>query len=87
MNRVLTAYERARQWSLQNISELRQILAKEAKLSDAVAAKQLERTDLSNAQIGAAQKEVILAAGGVLKKSGAAPRTSYRINPYGISVS
>ena len=70
VNRVLTAYERARQWSLQNTSELRQILAKEAKLSDAVAAKQLERTDLSNAQIGAAQKEVILAAGGVLKKSG-----------------
>lgn len=70
VERVLTIYEKARQWALQNPDELKQVLVKESKLSDAVAAKQLERTDLSNTRIGDAQKEVISAAGDVLKKSG-----------------
>lgn len=70
VQRILTSYERAKQWALQNPNELKQILAKNANLSDAVAAKQLERTDLSPSRIGEQQKQVILAAGDVLKKSG-----------------
>lgn len=70
VERVLAAYEKARQWSIQNPGELKQVLIKESQLSDAVAAKQLERTDLSNSQIGEEQKSAIAAAGNVLKKSG-----------------
>jgi sulfonate transport system substrate-binding protein len=70
VERVLAVYEKGRQWAIENPNELRQILAKEAKLSDAVAAKQLERTDFSNAKIGDEQRNTISAAGDVLKKSG-----------------
>lgn len=70
VERVLAVYEKGRQWAIQNPSELQQILAKEAKLSDAVAAKQLERTDFSNSKIGDEQRNTISAAGDVLKKSG-----------------
>lgn len=70
VERVLSIYEKGRQWSLQHPKELKQVLVKEAKLSDAVAAKQLERTDLSSSTIGEVQKQVISAAGDVLKKSG-----------------
>lgn len=75
VDRVLQVYEKGRQWAQQNPGELKQILVKESKLSDAVAAKQLERTDLSNPEIGAAQKTVISAAGNVLKKSGVIPES------------
>lgn len=70
VERVLAAYEKARQWAIQNPGELKRVLIKESQLSDAVAAKQLERTDLSNSQIGEEQKRAIAAAGNVLKKSG-----------------
>jgi sulfonate transport system substrate-binding protein len=40
-----------------------------------VAAKQLERTDLSNSAIGGQQKNAIVAAGSVLKKSGIIPES------------
>jgi len=70
VERVLSVYEKARQWSLQNPEQLKQVLIKEAKLTDVIAAKQLERTDLSNSTIGEVQKEAISAAGDVLKKSG-----------------
>ncbi|KJH70172.1 aliphatic sulfonate ABC transporter substrate-binding protein [Aliterella atlantica] len=70
VERVLSIYEKGRQWSLQHPEELKQVLVKEAKLTDAVAAKQLERTDLSSSTIGEVQKQVINAAGDVLKKSG-----------------
>lgn len=70
VERVIAAYEKARLWAIAHPSELQAILVKEAKLSDAVAAKQLERTDLSNAVIGNTQKTAIVAAGDVLKKSG-----------------
>lgn len=68
--RVLAVYERGRKWALQNPAELRAILAKAAKLSDPVAAKQLERTDLSKSAIGDQQRDGILAAGLVLQKTG-----------------
>jgi sulfonate transport system substrate-binding protein len=76
VNRVLAAYEKARQWAIQNPAELKQVLVQESKLTDAVAAKQLERTDLSNSRIGADQKAVITAAGDVLKASGIIPNTT-----------
>lgn len=76
VNRVLGAYEKARQWAIQNPAELRQVLVQESKLTDAVAAKQLERTDLSNSRIGDAQRAVITAAGDILKASGVIPNST-----------
>lgn len=70
VERVLTVYEKARKWSLENPAALKQVLIKEAKLTETVAAKQLERTDLSNSIIGKTQEAAILAAGDVLLKSG-----------------
>ncbi len=49
VERVLTIYEAARKWSLAHPDELRAIVAKAAKVSDEVAAKDLERNDLSSA--------------------------------------
>ncbi|MGE0096378.1 MAG: aliphatic sulfonate ABC transporter substrate-binding protein [Alphaproteobacteria bacterium] len=72
-SRVLAVYERGRKYALANPAELRATLAKAAKLSDPVAAKQLERTDLSKPAIGEAQREGILAAGVVLQKTGVIP--------------
>lgn len=70
VTRVLQVYEKGRDWALKNPAEFKAILIKASKLTDAVAAKQLERTDLSNSAIGEEQKTVIIAAGDVLKKSG-----------------
>ena len=70
VDQVLAAYEQARQWALAHPEELQKTLVTEAKLSDAVAARQLERTDFSNINFGAAQIATITAAGDVLKKSG-----------------
>jgi sulfonate transport system substrate-binding protein len=67
---VLAAYEQARADALAHPQQLKQALAKEAHLSDAVATAVLKRTDLSAPTIGERQKSVILAAGDVLKKSG-----------------
>jgi len=73
VERVLTVYETARKWSLAHPDELRAIVAKGAKVTDAVAAKTLERNDLSSGIIGAKQREAIVAAGDVLKESGVIP--------------
>ncbi|GAB4440360.1 MAG: aliphatic sulfonate ABC transporter substrate-binding protein [Cyanobacteria bacterium J069] len=74
VEKVIAAYEQARQWSLDNPSELTAILQREAKLPPQVASKQLEeRTDLFNPLLGQAQRETIAAAGDVLKKSGVIP--------------
>ena len=70
---VLRAYEKARLWALRNPEGLKQVVIKEAKLSDAVASRQLERTDLSNSNIGTTQKVVILAAADVLRKASVIP--------------
>lgn len=71
--RVLELYERARHWAIEHPAELRAIMAKAAKLSDAVAAKQLERNDFSNPVIGKEHRDAIVAAGDVLKESGIIP--------------
>lgn len=68
--RVLRQYERARKWSIANPAALRNTLAKAARLSDTVAAKQLERTDLSDPLIGPKPYEAIFAAAVALQKSG-----------------
>jgi sulfonate transport system substrate-binding protein len=73
VERVLAVYETTRRWSLAHPEELRAIVAKAAKLSDAVAAKQLERNDLASGVIGAKQREAIVGAGAVLKDSGIIP--------------
>lgn len=67
---VIAAYERGRTWSLENPEELAAILAEAAGLSDQVADRQLERTDLSTPAIGAPQRESILGAGLVLQEAG-----------------
>ena len=70
VKRVIAAYEKARTWALANPAEFKAILARDAKLNGAVAARVLERTDLSDPVIGEKQKTTIAAAGDVLKKSG-----------------
>ena len=71
--RVLRLYERGRQWALANPDGLRDILAKAAKLTGPVAAKELERTDLSNPAIGTEHRDAIVLAGDVLKKAEVVP--------------
>lgn len=71
--RVLKAYEQARQWSIQNPAGLKAALMKAANIDAAVAARQLERTDLRNSQIGTAQQRTIKAAGEVLQRVGVIP--------------
>lgn len=67
---VLGAYERGRGWARANPAEFKTLLSGASKLSDAVAARQLERTDLSDPAIGAKQRATILAAGLALQQAG-----------------
>jgi sulfonate transport system substrate-binding protein len=69
VKRVLAVYEKARLWALANQAEARQILAREANLTDAVAAKVWERTDFASSSIGPDQRETIRASGDILKQS------------------
>jgi len=68
--KVLQAYEKARAFAVANPAELKRIIAEQAKLSDAVAARQLERTDLSTAAIGDRQRKTIEGAGLALQQAG-----------------
>ena len=67
---MIQAYEKARAYSQANPAELKQIIAGAAKLSEPVAARQLERTDLSTAAIGERQRKTIEEAGLALQKEG-----------------
>jgi len=69
VERVLAAYEKARLWAVQNPEEFRKLFAGAAKLDDSVVTKVLERTDLTNSTIGDNQRQVIIAAGDVLKQN------------------
>jgi len=69
VERVLDAYEKARLWALQNPHEFRKLFATDTKLDDSVITKVLGRTDLTNSTIGDNQRQVILAAGDVLKQN------------------
>jgi len=71
VDRVLRAYEKAREWALGHPQEFLHLYAASAKLDHAVAAKVLqERTDLKKPVIGELQKKTIIAAGDILKTSG-----------------
>nr|WP_247894415.1 aliphatic sulfonate ABC transporter substrate-binding protein [Azospirillum sp. B510] len=70
VGRVLRAYEKARAHALANPQELKATIAAAAKLSEAVATRQLERTDLSHSLIGEAQAATILEAGLALQQAG-----------------
>lgn len=74
VERVLAVYEKARKWSIENPDEVRAALVRATKISDEVAAIQLEqRTDLSDPIIGDKVRESILAAGLVLQSAGIIP--------------
>jgi sulfonate transport system substrate-binding protein len=70
VERVLGAYEKARQYALAHPEDVAAVLARDAKLSVEVARRELERTNFASSAIGAPQREVMLAAGGVLGKAG-----------------
>ena len=70
IQRVLKVYDQARVWALQNPAALRTALMQAAKIDEAVAARQLERTDLRNSAIGQAQQRTIQAAGEALQRAG-----------------
>jgi sulfonate transport system substrate-binding protein len=69
VQRVLSSYEKARLWAVQNPEEFHKLFATAAKLDDAVVTKVLQRTDLSSPIIGDEQKKVIVASGDVLKQN------------------
>ncbi len=75
VKRVLKVYDQARLYAAEHPDEVRAALVAAAKIDDAVAARQLERTDLRNSVVGTAQERTIRAAGEVLKKSGIIPGT------------
>ena len=68
--KLVGAYERGRLWSLEHKPELAAILAEASKLSPEVAARQLERTDLTNPALDDGPRRAIGAAGATLKASG-----------------
>lgn len=70
IRRVLKVYEAARNTALRNPDVLKAALVKAAGIDEAVAGRQLERTDLRNSAIGNAQQRTIQAAGEVLQKAG-----------------
>ncbi|MBF0304216.1 MAG: aliphatic sulfonate ABC transporter substrate-binding protein [Alphaproteobacteria bacterium] len=73
VERVLKVYEKARAFAIANPAELKAIIARHAKLADDVAARQLERTDLSTAAIGERQRKTIEGAGVALRQAGVIP--------------
>jgi sulfonate transport system substrate-binding protein len=71
VQRVLKVYEQGRRWALANPDQLIKQLADAAKISEAVATKQLkERTELTHSAIGKPQRDSILAAGLALQAAG-----------------
>jgi len=70
VTKVIQAYEKARAFAIANPAELKKIISEAAKLNEAVATRQLERTDLSTAAIGDRQRKTIEAAGIALQKEG-----------------
>ena len=74
VKRVLAVYEEARKYSLANYDDVKKTFIAVTKLPDAVVDKQLkERTELTHSNIGAPQRESILAAGLALQQAGVIP--------------
>lgn len=69
VERVIKAYEKARQWVLDNPEEAVKLLAEEASIPEDVARIQLERNDFSEPVPGDVQKEALVAAGKILQES------------------
>lgn len=69
VNRVIKAYEKARQWTLENPGKVAEILAKEAQIDLEVAQLQLERNDFSESIPGDEHREAAIEAGKVLQQS------------------
>jgi sulfonate transport system substrate-binding protein len=77
VRKVLAAYEGARKWSLAHPDGLKAILAAVTKLPPVIIARQIDqRTDLTQSNIGEAQRQSILAAGLALKDAGVLPATT-----------
>ncbi|MGE8077500.1 aliphatic sulfonate ABC transporter substrate-binding protein [Peribacillus loiseleuriae] len=70
VEKVLEAYEEARQWTIAHPDETAEILAKEASISLEVAKKELERNDFSDPIPSDEQKAIIIGSGEVLKENG-----------------
>jgi len=70
VKRVLATYERARDEARKDPAKLKAALVAATKLPDAVIARQLERTDLSQSKIGDEQAQTIEEAGLALQKAG-----------------
>jgi sulfonate transport system substrate-binding protein len=71
VKRVISAYEEARKYSVENYDELKKIFIAVTKLEGPVVDKQLkERTELTHSKVGPAQRESILEAGLALQKAG-----------------
>lgn len=70
VTKVIEAYEKARQWAIENPEETAEILAKEAQIDLEVAKIQLERNDFSTSVPGDEQRQSIKAAGDLLKTEG-----------------
>lgn len=73
VSRVIAVYEAARAQAIADPAALKAAVVEAAKLPENVIAKQLERTDLSQPQIGEKQRETILAAGLALQQAGVLP--------------
>ncbi|TBU93285.1 aliphatic sulfonate ABC transporter substrate-binding protein [Stutzerimonas kirkiae] len=70
VKRVLAAYERARLYSLEHPDEVATALVALARLPENIIARQLQREDLSQSRIGAAQRTFVLEAGQSLQAAG-----------------
>lgn len=66
IDKVIAAYEEARQWTLAHPQQTAELLAREAKLPLEVAKLQLSRTDFSNPQPGAEHVAALKAAAPIL---------------------
>ena len=70
VRKVLTQYEVARKWAVSHKPELIAMMGAADKLSDAINARQLERTDMSSGMIGEVQAKTIIEAGKALQAAG-----------------
>ncbi len=69
VQRVIKAYEKARQWILDNPEEAVKLLGEEASIPEDVARIQLERNDFTEPVPGDVQKEALVEAGKILQES------------------
>lgn len=67
---VINAYEKARNWIIENPEEAAEIIAAEAQIDLATAKKQLERTNFDEYVPSDTQKKVIKEAGEILQQTG-----------------